>query len=58
MKPNPKALEQLTISVTEFNEVLEPIMINTKDEVVAGQRRWLAATKVGLKEIEYIRNIG
>lgn len=51
---NEKALEQLTISVVFFNEVLEPIIINTKNQIVAGQRRWLAAKNANLTSIPCI----
>lgn len=45
---NEKALEQLVMSVNYFEAVLHPIVINTKNQVVAGQRRWLAAKEVKL----------
>lgn len=51
---NEKALEQLTISVVFFNEVLEPIIINTNNQIVAGQRRWLAAKNANLTSIPCI----
>ena len=48
---NEKALERLTTSVASFNEVLSPIIVNTKNEIIAGQRRWLAAKEAGIPKI-------
>jgi len=43
----------LKLSIKEFNEVLEPIIINTKNEVVAGGRRWKAAKELDM-EVDWI----
>jgi ParB/RepB/Spo0J family partition protein len=51
---NPLALEQLVTSVKESKEILTPIIVNTNNEIVAGQRRYLAAKKAGFKDIECI----
>jgi len=48
---NEKALERLTTSVSSFNEVLSPIIVNTKNQIIAGQRRWLAAKEAGIPKI-------
>ena len=52
-----EALEQLTDSIKE-NGVIEPIIVQKTDrgryEIVAGERRWRAAKKAGLKEIPAI----
>lgn len=48
---NEKALERLTTSISSFNEVLSPLIVNTKNQIVAGQRRWKAAKEAGIPKI-------
>jgi len=50
---NEDYLKKMEESIKATKEVLSPIIINTNDEVVAGQHRWLAAKKLGL-DIECI----
>ena len=50
------ALEELTESIKQFG-LLQPILVHDKKtyyEIVAGERRWRAAKKAGLKEIPVI----
>ena len=47
---NQKALEGLTTSIREVG-ISIPIIINTKDQVVIGKRRWLVAKRIGLHSI-------
>lgn len=47
------ALEALTTSIKEIG-MIQPIYINTKTQVVVGQRRWLAAKKLNLPRIACI----
>ncbi len=65
IKPNPKqprrefdevALEELAQSIKE-NGIIQPIIVTKREggyEIVAGERRYRAARKAGLKEIEVI----
>ena len=54
---DPDKLEQLTESVKEHG-ILEPLLVrslaDTKYELVAGERRYLAATAVGLTEVPVV----
>jgi len=47
-------LDKLINSVKGYGQIFFPIIINTKNEVVAGQRRWLASKEANLKEIPCI----
>ena len=50
------ALEELADSIRQFG-VLQPILVQKKDgryEIIAGERRWRACRKAGLKEIPAI----
>lgn len=47
---NEKALEMLMTSIKEVG-VLKPIFINTRNQVVVGNRRWLASKRLGLPSI-------
>ena len=49
-----KKLNDLMLSIKEFNEVLEPIIINKSNEVIAGGRRWRAAKELDM-EIDWIQ---
>jgi len=46
---NEDYLKQMEESIKTTKEVLSPIIINTKNQVVAGQHRWLVAKKLGMK---------
>lgn len=51
-----EALEELADSIRQFG-VLQPILVQKKDgryEIIAGERRWRACRKAGLKEIPAI----
>lgn len=49
-KTNPKEyFGPLLTSVLNCQEILEPIIVNQHNEVVAGQRRWLAAKEANIK---------
>ncbi len=51
-----EALEELSSSIKEYG-LLQPIIVSKKDnyyEIVAGERRWRASKKAGLKEIPVI----
>ena len=51
-----EALEELADSIRQFG-VLQPILVQKRDEyyeIIAGERRWRAALKAGLKEIPVI----
>lgn len=51
-----EALEELAESIRQFG-LLQPILVHDKKtyyEIVAGERRWRAAKKAGLKEISVI----
>ena len=56
---NESKLEELTQSIKK-NGIIQPIAVrpdknnNEKDEIVAGERRWLAAQKAGLHEVPII----
>ena len=53
---NEDALQELAESIKEHG-VLQPLLVKQRDgyyEIVAGERRWRAATKAGLKEIPVI----
>ena len=50
------ALEELAESVKQFG-VIEPLLVRFKDdyyEIIAGERRWRAARKAGIKEIPVV----
>ena len=50
------ALDELADSIRQFG-VLQPILVQKKDgryEIIAGERRWRACRKAGLKEIPAI----
>ena len=50
------ALEELAESIKQFG-LLQPILVqdrNTYYEIIAGERRWRAAKKAGLKEVPVI----
>jgi len=47
-------LEKLTNSIKGYGQIFEPIIINTKNEVVAGQRRWIASKEAKLEKIPCI----
>lgn len=51
---NKEEIEDLVASVSERG-VRNPIIINQRNEVVAGQRRWLAALKANLDKIPCIQ---
>jgi len=46
-----RRLSQMMMSIRSYNGIFEPIIINHKNQVVAGQRRWLAALEAGIPEI-------
>ena len=52
---NEEKLEELSLSIKE-NGVIQPIVVRPKNyeegkfEIIAGERRWLAAQKAGLNE--------
>ena len=51
-----EALEELAASIKEYG-VIQPIVVAKKDkfyEIIAGERRWRASKKAGLKEIPAI----
>ena len=51
-----EALEELATSIKEYG-VIQPIIVAKKDnyyEIIAGERRWRASKKAGLKEIPAI----
>ena len=55
-KFEPEALEELAQSIKQYG-IIEPIVVVKKDdyyEIVAGERRWRAAKKAGLKEIPVV----
>ena len=50
------AISELADSVRQFG-IIQPLLVQKKDdyyEIIAGERRWRAANKAGLKEIETI----
>lgn len=56
-----EALEELTASIRELG-VLEPILVRSRDaggfEIIAGERRWRAAQRAGLKEVPiFVRDL-
>jgi len=65
LKPNPfqprksmdeKAIEELALSIKEKG-ILQPILVRPKDggfEIIAGERRWRAAQRAGLKKVPVI----
>lgn len=57
----PEALEELAASI-ESQGIIQPIVVrqieNDKYEIIAGERRWRAARKAGLKEVPcVIKNV-
>ncbi|WP_026507390.1 ParB/RepB/Spo0J family partition protein [Butyrivibrio sp. MC2013] len=53
---NEDALEELAESVKQFG-VLEPLLVREKNglyEIIAGERRWRAARKAGIKEVPVV----
>ena len=57
-----EALEELTQSIRELG-VLEPILVRKRPqggyEIVAGERRWRAAQRAGLREVPvFVRDLG
>ncbi len=51
-----EAIEELSNSIKEYG-VIQPIVVSRKDsyyEIIAGERRWRASKKAGLKEIPAI----
>ncbi len=55
-KFNDEGIEELTSSIKQFG-VIQPLLVQKKDdyyEIIAGERRWRAAKKAGLKEIPII----
>ena len=51
-----EALEELSNSIKEYG-VIQPIVVAKKEnyfEIIAGERRWRASKKAGLKEIPVI----
>lgn len=53
---NEDALEELADSIREFG-VLQPLLVQKEDgyyKIIAGERRWRAAKKAGLKEVPVI----
>lgn len=58
----PEALEELAASI-ESQGIIQPIVVrqveNDKFEIIAGERRWRAARKAGLKQVPcVIKNVG
>lgn len=50
------ALEELTESIRQYG-VLQPLLVQKRDgyyEIIAGERRWRAAKKAGIKEIPVV----
>ena len=53
------SLEELAESIREYG-ILQPLLVQKRDgyyEIIAGERRWRAAKKAGLKELSLIENI-
>ena len=56
---NEEKLEELSLSIKE-NGVIQPIVVRPKNyeegkfEIIAGERRWLAAQKAGLNEVPVV----
>lgn len=51
-----EALEELAESIKQFG-IIQPILVQKRDEyyeIIAGERRWRAAKKAGLKEVPVI----
>ena len=51
-----QAIEELADSVRQFG-IIQPLLVQEKDdyyEIIAGERRWRAAQKAGLKEVPVI----
>lgn len=51
-----EALEELAESIKQFG-IIQPILVQKRDdyyEIIAGERRWRAARKAGLKEVPVI----
>ena len=52
----PEALEELAESIKQYG-IIQPIVVTKKDdyyEIIAGERRWRAAKKAGLKEVPVV----
>ena len=50
------SLEELAESIREYG-ILQPLLVQKRDgyyEIIAGERRWRAAKKAGLKEIPVV----
>jgi len=55
-KINPKVRhEAMTLSVKHYNGPFIPVIINLKDELVCGQRRWLAALEANIPLIDCLQ---
>ncbi len=55
-KFNEEGIEELAASISQYG-VIQPLLVQWKDnyyEIIAGERRWRAAMKAGLKEIPVI----
>ena len=53
---NEDALEELADSIKQFG-LIQPLVVQKRDgyyEIIAGERRWRAAKKAGLKEVPVI----
>jgi ParB family transcriptional regulator, chromosome partitioning protein len=49
-----QALEELASSITAHGGVLEPILVNRDNQIIAGERRWKAAQMAGMTQIPVI----
>lgn len=55
-KFNEEGIEELAASIAQYG-VIQPLLVQWKDsyyEIIAGERRWRAAMKAGLKEVPVI----
>ena len=55
-KFNEEGIDELAASISQYG-VIQPLLVQWKDnyyEIIAGERRWRAAMKAGLKEIPVI----
>jgi len=55
-KINPKErLETMALSIKHYNGPFLPLIINKKDEIICGQRRWLASLEANIEEIDCLQ---
>lgn len=56
-RDNAKAVDAVAASIRDFGFLI-PIVIDDKNEIVAGHTRTLAATKIGMTDVPAIRAVG